>query len=869
VLVAEVQNFGDNELNIADGIQANGGRDNTSTVAPKPKNRVQIVTSNTKSEDKRPKSDATIRMRGNVLIQNPAQEWKVRSCELNGSFLTFFRKQKMVAAIDLEQVGDINVLRKINDSAGQGFIFALHLKEGRYFNVRVTMYDDALNWVKVLIETRDKLRSHHSHHSRTRSFSGHNETNYSSFTPLASDFNTSLLVADEPDDNIKVYFDNGQYPPSPIFESNEKYVRPLQSKSSADNVTSTQNSLGSPHSQHSQHSTSSSHRGSGVGPAGGDIIPTTPVLLPRALNDGQEGGFGRGGAEAEEVEGGDGADDETVKPYDSASYDDEEQRRAEAEKAMRAKLAEMEAERLAEEQAEEARLGAMIASARSARENAEKLAQAKAAREEKMREEQAARAAKIAADKAAEEEHLATERAAKEARFAAEKAIREKKAAVEKQAREKEATDKAEEEKAAADRALRVSEREAAAKKKLVEQAAAVKDAEKAEKQKAQESADRKANLRALQQAERKGSIIAAPSSPTRANPTTPSLLPSSPPKETPTPLSLAGSLFGQVDDMKFSQENMWRLSRSFDHAKPGYVQPELNLDGIDLTVVDSPVSSRSADSRKQLAGHIPLASPSLLKAATTSSAHHGGAAKTAELTVENVSQHTSSTASPPRVVTEGSTTPAKSSPPPSSFDEVYDSVPAGNVASRFHNTFSPRKNASTPERKRINSGATRPSSLLFQVCVGAVFIAVVVFGALGCATYYRRYQAQEMWRAVSAKNLPVNANARSASEISKSPSIGSSGAAAVKSTTTASMSTPDNTQPKTTSSTSSSKSPAGLTNKPALSSGASGKSPAGAENPHAVARNNNAIRKFFANLLRAPARLIASVFSKLASLFK
>jgi hypothetical protein len=204
-----------------------------------------------------------VRMRGNVLIQNPAQEWKVRSCELNGSFLTFFRKLKMVAAIDLEQVGDIKVLRQIKDSSGSGVLFSLHLKEGRYFYVRVSMLEDAENWVKVLVEVRDKLRYRAT--ERSKSFSTQ-VSQQIPFTPLAEDqLSTSLITKEDPDDDIKVYFDNERFPPSPILECNEKYVRAVSkgfSGSSANNSSSIENNISVPSKDTSKGAGAASESGS-------------------------------------------------------------------------------------------------------------------------------------------------------------------------------------------------------------------------------------------------------------------------------------------------------------------------------------------------------------------------------------------------------------------------------------------------------------------------------------------------------------------------------------------------------------------------------------------------------------------------------
>ncbi|KAJ1432689.1 hypothetical protein B484DRAFT_447665 [Ochromonadaceae sp. CCMP2298] len=202
---------------------------NPDAAREKTKRQVQInVDPDTERKPLQESSKAGVRMRGNVLIQNATSEWKIRSCELNGSYLTFFRKQKMIAAIHLGQVGDITVVGKISDNDGKGSIFSLHLKEGRYFNVRVTTYADAVKWVKALVEARDKLRS--QAFVRSKSFSMAHAVQ-GSLSPLhmAADLSSSIVMEDA-DDNIKCYFDNEHNPPSPILEANEKYVRPVGNK---------------------------------------------------------------------------------------------------------------------------------------------------------------------------------------------------------------------------------------------------------------------------------------------------------------------------------------------------------------------------------------------------------------------------------------------------------------------------------------------------------------------------------------------------------------------------------------------------------------------------------------------------------------
>lgn len=530
----------------------NGPRQPTRTAA-KPKPRVQINDPSDRSQGKAARNEVSqgIRMRGNVLIQNPSLDWKVRTCELNGSFLTFFRKQKMVAAIDLEQVGDINILKQVKDGSGQGFIFSLHLKEGRYFNVRVTAYEDATNWVKVLADVRDKLRSHQS--NRSRSFSAWQDSQ-PSFTPLTTDFNASL-VADEADDNIKVYFDNEQYPPSPILQLNEKYIRPVQAKDGTATTASEvspaaagaageaslrrqsgipvlaptkrpQATSTAPPSAASDTEVSVNREGdtsprrvspdhdgghrlspereapgplgySSPGAQGGRMLFAAADEAPGAAATERGGPVPMTMPSAEESSGKTTAAATTPTSSSSPQNISVRERRLEEERVRKAAVERMAAEQVAEEDRQRA--------AKAARESKE--AAERTAREQRLLAERQEREARLAAERAAEEERSAAERAKKEAWLASERAARERKLIEERALRASQVAEKAAEEvrqrkqraaeeKEREERAARIAEREALGKKKLAEAAAAAREeAVRAEKQRVEEALRRKLQL--------------------------------------------------------------------------------------------------------------------------------------------------------------------------------------------------------------------------------------------------------------------------------------------------------------------------------------------------------------------------------------
>lgn len=636
--------------------------DNEETAnSTKSKPRVQINLDDTIiSQLEKPTKSAvpqSIKMRGNVLIQNPAQEWKVRVCELNGSFLTFFRKQKMVAAIDLEQVGDINILKPIKDSAGQGYIFSLNLKEDRHFNVRVSMKEDALNWVNVLVNVRDKLRSHISR--RTKSFSSN--MTMDAQTPM-TDFNTSMMADAEPDDSIRVYFDSERYPPSPIYESNEKYIRsPEQANENvatspavANTASSTNSSpskarpagtSGSPKRAHSIAAIIASLEDEEAATAaevrkGIDTSPWRVPFTEIAARTGLDGSpssaskvrprpFGELDAsfagdaavgagiaqspllERDETEKAKKEVDEVEADQEAAAVaaaelqrlkEEAEERYLTAERAAREKrIADERAKKLAiekaaaEKVAEEERLAAAKA-AREAKEAAEK-----AAREQKWRAERAAKQAKLAADKLAEEERLAAEKAAKDAFMQAERAAREKKFQADKAAKEKLMAERA---------AEKVIEEERLAQERAAERAARAAEREAIAKRKLadqaaeREEAERLAKQRVEEAAQRKAlhrAMVAAE----RKGLNPEDVLNSSRDRTVSADVSLSGSQQAPSPARKTSQLGDKVTGSLFDgdadndvsHMSRSFDQNDRMLTGIEVTMVASPRSSFSGKS--------------------------------------------------------------------------------------------------------------------------------------------------------------------------------------------------------------------------------------------------------------------------------
>jgi len=87
-------------------------------------------------------------------------QWQKRYFETNGSFLTYYKSQKMtklLAALSLPQVGGVTLVGPVDDARGPGAVFQLDLKDRSYV-LRTTTLAEAENWVSVLIQLRDSAK---------------------------------------------------------------------------------------------------------------------------------------------------------------------------------------------------------------------------------------------------------------------------------------------------------------------------------------------------------------------------------------------------------------------------------------------------------------------------------------------------------------------------------------------------------------------------------------------------------------------------------------------------------------------------------------------------------------------------------------
>lgn len=94
---------------------------------------------------------------GYLLKKSTEGSWQRRYFETSGHFLTYYKSSKMtklLAALALPQVGEIQYIGPVEDNKGTGAIFQLDLKDRQYV-LRAEDEDTAKRWVDVLIVLRD------------------------------------------------------------------------------------------------------------------------------------------------------------------------------------------------------------------------------------------------------------------------------------------------------------------------------------------------------------------------------------------------------------------------------------------------------------------------------------------------------------------------------------------------------------------------------------------------------------------------------------------------------------------------------------------------------------------------------------------
>mmetsp|Transcript_77282 Transcript_77282/g.151614 ORF Transcript_77282/g.151614 Transcript_77282/m.151614 type:complete len:164 (-) Transcript_77282:212-703(-) len=94
-------------------------------------------------------------------------EWQKRYFEINGSYLTYYKSQKMsklLAALSIQQVGAIKLLGESDEGAE----FRIDIKDRQYI-LRASNQKEAQAWVDALISVRDSGMSSNPLNSRPNS----------------------------------------------------------------------------------------------------------------------------------------------------------------------------------------------------------------------------------------------------------------------------------------------------------------------------------------------------------------------------------------------------------------------------------------------------------------------------------------------------------------------------------------------------------------------------------------------------------------------------------------------------------------------------------------------------------------------------
>jgi hypothetical protein len=98
---------------------------------------------------------------GYLLKQSKDGVWQKRYFETNGTFLTYYKSKKMtklLAALNMPNVGEITLVGNINDNLGEGVIFQLELKDRNYV-LRAKDMAEAQRWMRGLTVIRNESKA--------------------------------------------------------------------------------------------------------------------------------------------------------------------------------------------------------------------------------------------------------------------------------------------------------------------------------------------------------------------------------------------------------------------------------------------------------------------------------------------------------------------------------------------------------------------------------------------------------------------------------------------------------------------------------------------------------------------------------------
>jgi hypothetical protein len=121
---------------------------------------------------------------GYLLKQSKDGVWQKRYFETNGTFLTYYKSKKMsklLAALNMPNVGEISLVGNINDNLGEGVIFQLELKDRSYV-LRAKDMAEAQRWIRGLTVIRNEAKSNSIPEERETNESQHDHQAASSST---------------------------------------------------------------------------------------------------------------------------------------------------------------------------------------------------------------------------------------------------------------------------------------------------------------------------------------------------------------------------------------------------------------------------------------------------------------------------------------------------------------------------------------------------------------------------------------------------------------------------------------------------------------------------------------------------------------
>jgi hypothetical protein len=98
---------------------------------------------------------------GYLLKQSKDGVWQKRYFETNGTFLTYYKSKKMtklLAALNMPNVGEISLVGNVNDTLGEGVIFQLELKDRNYV-LRAQNMAEAQRWINGLTVIRNEAKA--------------------------------------------------------------------------------------------------------------------------------------------------------------------------------------------------------------------------------------------------------------------------------------------------------------------------------------------------------------------------------------------------------------------------------------------------------------------------------------------------------------------------------------------------------------------------------------------------------------------------------------------------------------------------------------------------------------------------------------